>query len=467
MSSADLQAPNSWSLRRRLLIRLLLVVGVLWAATAALALLSAHASTIEELDDNLRRSASLLMGFAEHEYAETAGSSLAGVSASDELPRSGFLYQIWNGQRQLMLRSEGGPETPIGQDAEGYTDIAYEGQPWRLYSVWNPAHSLHLLFAEPQQQRRNVLSKLSLSLLLPMLLTLPLLALLMWAALNKGLKPSSEAAELLAKRSDDDFNSIPLDRFPRELQALVSAFNALLVRLAGALKNERQFAEDVAHELRTPLAAIRLQAQLIERAPDDAAARHALSRLISGVDRTARLVDQLLTLARLNPERAADQDQQDFSMPRIVEETVGEFEGTVHRNAQHIVLDLTVDTVRSSPHAVYVVLRNLLDNALRYTPRGGTVTLSAHETDGDLILTVSDEGPGIPGAERERVMQRFTRLESDSAGSGLGLFIVRRIADAAGGDVKISDAIAAGARIVVRWPLRSKPGAWTSLDSFE
>ena len=161
MSSADSQAPNSWSLRRRLLIRLLLVVSVLWAATAALALLSAHASTTEELDDNLRRSASLLMGFAEHEYVETAGSSLAGVSASDQLPRGGFLYQIWNGQGQLMLRSQGGPETSIGQDTEGYADIAYEGQPWRLYSVWNPTHSLHLLFAEPQQQRQNVLSKLS------------------------------------------------------------------------------------------------------------------------------------------------------------------------------------------------------------------------------------------------------------------------------------------------------------------
>ncbi len=454
MSSADPIPVASWSLRRRLLLRLLIVVSLLWAAASAFALLSAYLSTSQELDDSLRRAASLLMGFAEHEYAETAGSSLAGVSASDELPHSGFLYQIWSDRGQLLLRSEGGPETAIAGDDEGYSNIRYADDAWRLYSVWNPAHKLHLLFAEPQQQRQSVLASLSLSLLLPMLLVLPLLALLMWAALNRGLQPASEAAELLAQRREDDFNSIPQASFPQELQALVGAFNTMLVRLANALRNERQFAEDVAHELRTPLTAIRLQAQLIERAPDDAATRHALGRLISGVDRTARLVDQLLTLARLDPERAADQDQKDFSLKRIVEETVGEFENTVRQNAQQIILEVSPNTIRSSPHAVYVVLRNLLDNALRYTPRGGKVRLHACEVGDELILTVSDEGPGIPVWERERVMQRFTRLQSDNMGSGLGLFIVRRIAETAGGSICIAEVLPTGTSLTVRWPLR-------------
>lgn len=455
MSSANSVPVVSWSLRRRLLIRLLIVVSLLWAATSALALLSAHYSTTEQLDDNLRRAASLLMGFAEHEYAETAGSSLAGVSASAELPHGGYLYQIWSEKGRLMLRSQEGPQAPIGSDAEGYTNIRYANKTWRLYSVWNATYSLHLLLAEPQQQRQNALTNLSLSLLLPMLLVLPLLALLKWAALTKGLQPAQEAAELLAQRSEDDFNSIPLSSFPQELQGLVSAFNALLVRLANALKNERQFAEDVAHELRTPLAAIRLQAQLIERAPDEAATRHALSRLISGVDRTVRLVDQLLTLARLDPERAADQDQQDFSLKRIVEEMVGEFENTVRQNAQRIILEVSSDAIRSSPHAVYVVLRNLLDNALRYTPRGGAVHLQAGSAEGELILMVSDEGPGIPVAERKRVMERFTRLQSDNAGSGLGLFIVHRIAETAGGSILIAEVLPTGTRVTVRWPLRN------------
>ena len=114
MSSASSSAASSWSLRRRLLIRLLVMVGMLWMATATLALLSAYSSTTEDLDDSLRRAASLLMGFTEHEYAETAGSSLAGVSASDELPHAGFLYQIWSRQGQLLLRSEGAPLTAIG-----------------------------------------------------------------------------------------------------------------------------------------------------------------------------------------------------------------------------------------------------------------------------------------------------------------------------------------------------------------
>lgn len=458
MSSAELE-PTGWSLRRRLLIRLLIVVSLLWAANAMLVLWSARSSTIEELDDSLRRAASLLLGFAEHEYAETAGSSLAGVSESEELPRGGFLYQIWNGSSHLLLRSEDAPETPLAGAEAGYSDILHAGERWRLYSVWNADQTLHLLFAEPQRQRRSILMDLMLSLLLPMLLALPVLGLLLLGALDRGLQPAREAAESLTRRADDDFDSIPLHRFPDELRALVSAFNALLQRLASALKNERQFAEDVAHELRTPLAAIRLQAQLIERAPDAAAAQHALGRLISGVDRTARLVDQLLTLARLDPSRAADQDQQTFSLARIVDETVGEFDNTLRQRGQQIVLEVSPGTVRSSPHAVYVVLRNLIENALRHSPPGGTVRLSANDLGGELSLVVSDEGPGIPAAQRGQVLDRFVRLESGGTGSGLGLFIVRRIAEALGGRIEISEVSPTGACVTVCWPLR--PGGAT------
>jgi len=452
MSSAEAAPGAGWSLRRRLLIRLLIVVSLLWAANALLVLVSARSTTIEDLDDNLRRAATLLLGFADHEYAESA--SLKGIAESEGLQRGEFLYQIWSDGGQLLLRSAEAPETLLGDAGPGYSDIDHGGERWRLYDVWNADHTLHLLFAEPQHQRRSILMELTLSLLLPMLLALPALGLLLWGALDRGLQPAREAADSLAQRADDDFDSIPLHRFPDELRALVRAFNALLHRLARALRNERQFAEDVAHELRTPLAAIRLQAQLIERAPDAAAAQHALGRLLSGVDRTTRLVDQLLTLARLDPEREADQDQQTFSLARIVDETVGEFESTLRQRSQQIVLAVSTGPVHSSPHAVYVVLRNLLDNALRHSPAGGIVHLSAQHLDAELSLAVSDQGPGIPATQRGQVLERFVRLDSGGSGSGLGLFIVRRIAEALGGRIDIDEVLPTGARVTVRWPLR-------------
>ena len=265
-----------------------------------------------------------------------------------------------------------------------------------------------------------------------------------------------DAAQAVAERGGDDFSPLAEASLPRELQALVKAFNGLLQRLAQALEGERRFTEDVAHELRTPLAAIRLQAQVASRASAPEAAQAALQKLVSGVDRIDRVVDQLLTLARLDPTRAADLQTEDFPLRRVVEETLSEFEGAAAQRQVQLLAEVEIEggVVHGSPQAIYVVLRNLVDNALRHAPAGSRVQVSARAADGLLELAVRDEGPGIPPAARRRVFERFVRLQPGS--SGLGLFIVQRIAQLFGGVVGICDSEGGGCQVVVRWPVGNR-----------
>lgn len=443
---------RGWSLRRHLLLRVLLALLGFWVLSAALVIYAARTEVTEDLDDSLSRTATLLLGFAEHEYAETAGSSLDGVAAAEELPRGGLLYQIWAANGRLLLRSAGAPLQPLAPAQLGYQDLQYQGESWRLLTVWNEAHNLRLQLAEPQWHRRAIAGDLSLALLLPLMLAAPVLAILVWLALSRGLAPARDAAAAVAARAPDDFSALADRRLPDELRPLVGAFNALLQRLSRSLENERRVTEDIAHELRTPLAAIRLQAQIAGRAANPAAAQTALDRLLAGVDRATRVIDQLLTLARLDPRHAADLDTENFALARVVEETVHEFEGAARAREQKFDCVVGDELVHSSPQAVYVVLRNLIDNALRHTPPGGRVRLLAAVVDERLCLEVQDQGPGIPAAERDRVLERFVHLQPGS--SGLGLFIVRRIALALGGEVEVGDAEPApGARLRVSWPL--------------
>lgn len=295
---------------------------------------------------------------------------------------------------------------------------------------------------------------LTASLLAPLLLGTPLLAVLIGFALRQGLVPVREAATAVEHRAGDDFSPLADHRLPRELHPLVRAFNGLLRRLSRSLESERRFTEDVAHELRTPLAAIRLQAQIANRADEPSAAQAALQRLVSGVDRADRVINQLLTLARLDPGRAGDLETEEFRLSRVIDETLGEFDSVIVQSQQRLIAEIRGETIHGSPQALYVVLRNLVDNGLRHSPVGSEVRVRAIAEAGYLTLSVEDQGPGIPLPERSRVLERFVHLRPGS--SGLGLFIVQRIVRLMGGEIEITDTQPPpGACITVRWPLAS------------
>jgi signal transduction histidine kinase len=261
--------------------------------------------------------------------------------------------------------------------------------------------------------------------------------------LRRGLKPLDATAQDVAKRSARSLNAIMLDDTPREISPLVLAINGLMSRLALAFAAQRRFLADAAHELRTPVTALRLQLQLLERARDEAERRQALTELAAGIDRSQHLIAQLLLVARSDPDGEV--------MRRDVVDLSGLARAAVAASsvkADHLGLDLGAD----APAAVWVdgdegqltvLLSNLVENALRYTPVGGTVDVAAGMQGGVPVLRVIDNGPGIPAAERERAFDRFYRCEAaqgqarDSSGSGLGLAIVRAIAERHGARVEL------------------------------
>jgi signal transduction histidine kinase len=278
-------------------------------------------------------------------------------------------------------------------------------------------------------------------LILPLGIALPVLALLIWFAVGKGLSPLRRISSEVAER--DPANLVPLEErsAPAEIAPLLQALNALLGRLGVALESERRFTADAAHELRTPLAALKIQAQVARRAENEAQLGAALDNLILGVDRATRLVEQLLTLARLEPTGGSTVRMENCDLAAIARLMLSDLAVPAQSKDIELGLDSPDSAmVRGNADMLAILLRNLVDNAIRYTPEHGRVNVSLQVEPGRVHLEVLDSGPGIPEEERQRVFDRFYRiLGSDAAGSGLGLSIVQRIADVHAASLTLGD----------------------------
>jgi signal transduction histidine kinase len=267
------------------------------------------------------------------------------------------------------------------------------------------------------------------ALLMPLLFVLPALGGWLWFAAWRGLKPLDEVAREISQRAPQRLDAVTPATAPQEIRPLIEALNSLFARVAAALENERRFTADAAHELRTPLAAIRAQAQVAARARDEAERQHALEQLAASAQRAAHLVEQLLTLARLDP--AATLPMAELRLDQLAAEVCAE-QGT-QALAKEIALELVATEAApliGNEAMLRVLLRNLIDNAIRYTPPGGKVGVGITARAGGVTLSVCDNGPGIPPERRALALQRFHRLAGqETEGSGLGLSIVARIAE--------------------------------------
>lgn len=279
------------------------------------------------------------------------------------------------------------------------------------------------------------------ALLTPLLFGLPVLGGWIWFATWRGLKPLDEVAAELGRRAPDRLDPVALAAAPREVRPLLDALNALFARVDQAMEKERGFTADAAHELRTPLAAIATQAQVAARARDAAERDHALAQLTASARRASHLVEQLLTLARLDP--AAGLQKNELQFDALAAEVCAEH-GAVALEKQ-IALELTAPapvSLLANDAMLRILLRNLVDNAVRYTPAGGQVSLSVTTAGPRVLLAVSDSGPGIPPERRVEALQRLHRLAGqDIEGSGLGLSIVARIAELHGATLELVDGI--------------------------
>lgn len=414
------------SLRRRLLFLLSGTVLAAWLATALFTYFDARREIGEMLDAHLAQSAGLVAAQLEHELDD---------DHEIKVPRQykherKIAFQVWDRKGRLLLRSGSAPEARLQSQSEGYGDMTIDGKRWRTFSRWDEGRHFVVQVGERYELREELAESVAGHLMHPLYFALPALVLLIWLAVGAGLAPLAAVAREVGRRAPDNLAHIEAGNAPREIGPLVAALNALFDRLRDSLVQARRFTADAAHELRTPLAAVKTQAQVALGARDEAERGRALANVVSGTDRAARLVEQLLVLARLDPQAALPPGPA-VDLLALARQGVAEIAPAAAARGVEVGL-VPGETAGVAGDAVLlaVLLRNLLDNAVRYTPAGGEVEVSVRRTAEGATLAVVDNGPGIPEAERGKVFERFHRLlGSGEEGSGLGLSIVRRIAD--------------------------------------
>lgn len=364
--------------------------------------------------------------------------------------RGQFLSQIWDADGELVFTSD--PAIELPPQPNGLHVLHWRGAEWHTYTLRE--RGLTIQVANTTANRQAMFARIVPWLILPMGLLIALLAGGIWLAVGRALRPLAALREEIGHREPDRLQPVVTRDLPEELLPLAEALNGLLGRLDAALRLQRQFIADAAHELRTPLAAVRLQAQLVQQAGSPAEREAGLAQLMAGVDRATHMVQQLLDLARLDPQ-ANTEPLAAVDLCALARATVADF--SVQAEAAGIDLGLgacAAATVAGRPRALRVLLNNLVDNALRHCPPGSRVDVEAQRHGQTTVLIVRDNGPGIPAAERERVFDRFYRLPGAAApGSGLGLAIVREIAHQHGGRVLLSETPGGGLTVRVDLPL--------------
>jgi two-component system sensor histidine kinase QseC len=411
-------------------------------------------STAVQFDEMLQQQAALALRYADHEYNE--GDSLVPrslVTGTQAMPLD-VVYQISTRANQLLYRSPGSPQVPLAIGNEpGYSNAVIGGRSWRVYSLSSGATPLVIHTAEPLEYRDAALSRMLHAVALPLLFALVLLTVLIGVVTERAFRPVRRMAADLSGRGADDLSAVNTAEMPVETHALGVALNGLLARHAEVLARERRFTADAAHELRTPLAALRAQAQVAARAATPSEARRALDKLQANIDRITHLMSQLLSLARLEPGSSFSASQS--TQANVVVELVLEDLAQAARDKQvEITLEGCLQRLPGSPEVLYLLIRNLMDNSIRHVGERGQVVLKVIEHQQCAVLSISDNGPGIPSAERSRALERFYRIPgSASSGSGLGLSIVGRVVELLAGAIELSaPTIGTGLVVTVRLP---------------
>jgi two-component system OmpR family sensor kinase len=432
------------SIRRRLLVALL--AGV--TAAVALSALSTYRVARDEAN-----------ALFDYQLEQAALSLREGVLADallsapiDDEQDAQMLVQIGDlgGTRLYLSR----PETDMPLHLQpGFTDVSTDEGLWRVYTT--QAHDHMVQVAQPHSVRDRLAADLAWRTIWPLVAALPLLGLLIWITVGRGLSPLARLAADLGHRSPAALDPMPERDLPEELRPLVGALNGLLGRLSQAIESQRAFVADAAHELRTPLTALSLQAQLAQRAGSEAERTGALAQLRRGIERATHLVEQLLNLARTESQSTSGSARLTVRLDDLARETASQLAPIATAKEVDLGAErLEHVTLTGDAASLRTMLDNLADNAVKYTPQGGRVDLAVFREGDDAVIEVKDSGPGIPAEERERVFDRFYRVAGNAqTGSGLGLAIARRIAVAHRGSIQLDDAQPSGLRVSVRLPL--------------
>lgn len=439
---------RSYSLRQRLIAAILGVSVFIWMISLGVIVAVAWHEASDVFDDALKEGARLAL---------VLGASMQSRGAlADTLPREAseptklrIYYQIVSDEGRVLQRAEHAPAEPFSADLKAskrYLNVWVDGELWRVYVLRAKGQNFQVQIGQQWDKRSEVLGEMAQNLAWPALFLLALLGTFCWLAIRKLLAPIDVTAQRIASKSAQDLSAVSVAEEPRELQPIVLAFNGVLARLDRALQGERRFTADAAHELRTPLAALGMRIQLMQRQQSEAAAGHrvatgtvgaadapgalgfpnGLAVLRHEVDRCTALVESLLMLARLDPQQPDALVKEAVDLPA---ELAALLASTPNAHGGQLELDCQVTSLQAQPVLLRSALRNLVDNALRYGAPGGRVRVEAMPWAGGVRIAVRDDGPGVSPDDRTRLTERFFRvLGSGQSGSGLGLSIVEKIA---------------------------------------
>lgn len=455
MMRAPRSADRKRSLRRRLMLLVSMAALLTWALAAALSYRQARHEVRELMDGQMEQAAAFLLAQVAHAPYDFA--SLAADMALEQATRNRYTrfrleFTVLGPGGTLVARSQSGPALTL-RDPPGIADITLAGEHWRSLLLMTPNGEYRVRVAQSLQEFDYEALEIAAKTVLPFLLFMPVLLGLIYFSVRRGLKPLDDLADEVSMRSPENLGALSDARAPREARPLVVALNRLLLRLDTTIENERRFTADAAHELRTPLAAIRIQAQVALANGDPDERHHALQQVVSGADRATRLVEGLLRLARLDPLASLPSTHR-VDLVRLAE-SVFEQVHEVSPRAADLSLELAEQeiAVEGDADLLTVALRNLIDNALRYTEAGVPITVSARLEHGEPVLAVRDAGPGVPAAELPKLIERFYRgSDTKAEGSGLGLAIVRRIAELHGARLEVENLAEGGFLARLRWP---------------
>ncbi|NDV73406.1 ATP-binding protein [Burkholderia cenocepacia] len=453
------------SLHGRLLTLVPAVVLAVWLSTLMLTWLDARREIDRLLDGHLAQAAALLVA-QQARGPDDDDNAIDAPILHPYGPRVAF--QVFH-EGRLGLHSENAPSKPMvapeltGRDqSSGFWAVVIDGNAWRVFGVHGVRGDVQVFVGERIDSRKAILGAVMRSALWPMAAALPLLVLAIGWAVRRGTAPLRDFGRTLAKRNPQALDTIRPDRTPLEMRPMLDALNGLFERIRAVMDAERRFTADAAHELRTPLAAVKAQAQVAMAEPHDERRRHALRGVLEGCDRAARLVDQLLLLSRLDAGALADRAPVDVSTlaKRVIAEAAPRSIG----KRQRLELDAPSPCiVGGNEPLLESMMRNLVDNAIRYSPPQACITVSVGHREGRTVLRVEDSGPGMRDDDLDRLGERFFRpAGARPGGSGLGWSIVRRIAAAHDADIQVDRSTALGGlRVTVLWPEPDEPSPAT------
>jgi two-component system, OmpR family, sensor histidine kinase QseC len=429
------------SLRARLLLILIASTSAIWICGFAWIYLNSRQEIQHLLDRRLMEAARMVLSLSAPGAAADSQKLPMMVSRTEASAGASYEHwlscQVWSFDGQLVGRSENAPSSKLTDRTIGFSEPVVDGEVYRVYAAEDPEKKVRVLVGDNLGQRKGLVRDLLSGLLVPAAFILPLLAALIWVSVSRGLKPLRLATESLSARDAENLTPVDVGRSPSEIRPLIGALNGLFLKVVAAREHERSFVAYAAHELRTPLAGLKTQVQIAAQATDAKMRDLALGQALKAVDRTARLVKQLLDISWLDASTAPPADHW-----IDLEAALSDLKGNIGRGlgSERVAINpsLCGQSLAIDRALFDLAARNLIENALQLSPENGTVRLFVIEGGGEARVCVEDDGPGIPAGEEQLVLQRFYRGRHKSAtGSGLGLPIVTAALERAGAELRL------------------------------